>query len=529
MQVQDALFDQDVLTVKKPYLVLARKYRPVFLDEIVGQEVLVQTITNALRLNRLPHAMILTGVRGTGKTTLARIIAKIVNCKDPYITSDFIRSCEKCASCVGISRSQNTDLLEMDAASHTGVNDIRGIIDNVHYAPVVSRYKVYIIDEVHMLSISAFNALLKTLEEPPAHTIFIFATTEIQKIPLTILSRCQRFDLRRIKAEQLKNHYARILGEEDINFDARAMDLVVKAADGSVRDGLSIVDQAISLSRGHITTDVVEKMLCINNGQQIIQLFLHIADGDIVSLLDLIRQIYDAGADPIMIVNQLLELIHKISKSNVMNKMSNMDGFESAQLEKIQQLHIPFLSRSWQVLLKGLDDLKKSSMQLQALEMLLIRLCYMSTSVTPEELLAGGVANTDNAQHDMIKSKAAGSDLLRIRDLDHLLLVLYEKNELSLYYKLYNEIGVVSLEHGHLVLNLFKSDARFIKDLSEFLHTITSIQWNIKTVDKIVPTVAEKLTERDELKKKMATENEIVKEVLSNFTGSRIIDIKVSS
>jgi DNA polymerase III subunit gamma/tau len=326
--MQDSLFDYQDNKASRYYKCLALKYRPATFRELVGQDVLVKTLSNAIKMNRMPQAILLTGIRGVGKTTTARIIAKILNCNNLDLEDSMPNPCGQCESCISITKSQNQDVLEMDAASHTGVNDVRSIIENIHYKPMIGTYKVYIIDEVHMLSNSAFNALLKTLEEPPQHLIFILATTEIQKIPLTILSRCQRFDLKRLPQGSLKNHYLSILHKEKIEIEEAALDMIVKSADGSVRDGLSILDQVIALSNGSIQASLVSDILCFTDKKSIVQIFLHLINGSTKELLDFINSLYNAGSDPIILLSQLLELIHDLSKMQVMGNNDTIYGVE---------------------------------------------------------------------------------------------------------------------------------------------------------------------------------------------------------
>ena len=518
--MQESLFIGE-LNKNSHYKVLARKYRPKSFNELIGQDVLVQTLTNAVKMNRFPHAILLTGIRGVGKTTTARIIAKLMNCINLDLQS--IIPCEKCHSCISIAASQYTDVLEMDAASNTSVSDIRAIIENAYYAPVSSRYKIYIIDEIHMLSISAFNALLKILEEPPQHLIFVFATTEIQKIPLTILSRCQRFDLRRIPNEILKNHFMNISKIENFTIEDDALDLIIKAADGSVRDGLSILDQAIALSNGIITNRLVQNMLCINNKVQIIELFTYLASGEIQSVLNLANNLYNSGADPIMIVNQLLELVHEISKSKVLNDKTLLLEFTSQDVKVIKPLQIPFLSRSWQVLLKGLEEIKLSTMPMQALEMLLIRLCYLNVSKTPEEILKQ-FNNSSNATIPTSNNVKTTS----IESIDDLLSALYERNELDLYYILHNEVALVELQHGVVKINCLNYQANnFVQTFQKKLKEITAEDWIVEVVQDQALTIGLQKKQEQDKKKAAIKDNEIVKEILNNFTGSKIIDIKV--
>lgn len=540
-------------TAATPYQVLARKYRPSSLRELIGQDILVKTLTNAIQMNRMPHAILLTGIRGVGKTTTARIIAKIINCTQLSTDEDATYvACNACKNCIDISNAQHIDIVEMDAASNTSVNDVRIIIENAHYKPAVGQYKVYIIDEVHMLSNSAFNALLKTLEEPPQHLIFIFATTEIQKIPLTVLSRCQRFDLRRVHENLLQAHYLGILHKEGVTISDVAMGIIVKAADGSVRDGLSILEQAIALSHGIIEADQVRDMLCINNNAQIAEIFMYLIRGQVQSLISLVDDLYFSGSDPVMITNQILEIVHCLSKNKVLGLQYPLEGFTSKQLQEIETLQIPFLARSWQILLNGLEEIKKSSMPFKAFEMLLIKLCYMSVGPTPEEILHNGI-NTNvtpkdsiypdkNAEQlsssdDSVDKKLYSKDpnllqadpLTRIDTIEDLMNRLYDRHSLELYHVLKNEVAIVSFQDGCIVLNpLMQNIEKFLMHLRQELKLLTKKDWMITVADGGMTLQQAQIVEYDQLKKDIE-DNEVIKEVLGNFTGSKIADIKANN
>jgi DNA polymerase-3 subunit gamma/tau len=369
------------------YRVLARKYRPTKLSEVIGQDFLVETLKRGIEGNRLGHAFILTGIRGTGKTTTARIIARSLNCE----AGPTPEPCGMCSSCSSIAQDRSMDVIEIDAASRTSVDDIREIIEASRYKAVSSRYKIYIIDEVHMLSKSAFNALLKTLEEPPPHVKFIFATTEIHKVPATILSRCVRFDLKRIESPTLVSYFKSLCDQETVTCDDDALGLIAKAAEGSVRDGLSLLDQAITYGTSHVTTAQVRQMLGLSDQGALLELFQIMMEGNIALALEKLRYFYQEGADPLRILEDLLELTHwlqclKISPSLAQEITLTAEKREKG-IELTQTLSIPSLTRVWQMLLKGLDELKRAPIPQKALEVLVIRLTYLAPLPPLHELL----------------------------------------------------------------------------------------------------------------------------------------------
>jgi DNA polymerase-3 subunit gamma/tau len=361
------------------YLVLARKYRPQNFSELVGQEVLVTTLTNSIKNNRLHHAYILTGIRGVGKTTTARIIAKTINCTNKKSTTD---ACGICDNCVAISSSKHQDVIEIDAASRTGVDDIREIIDSIAYAPVMASYKVYIIDEVHMLSNNAFNALLKTLEEPPAHVKFIFATTEIRKVPITILSRCQRFDLRRLDESEIISHLKNILSKENLQADDNALELIAKTSEGSVRDSLSLLDQALSNNNYQelLSFEVVEKMLGLNDRIKVIELFETLLLGDFTAAVAKFNILYSYSSDISQLISDLMEITHKVTSSKLIQGYK-LDGYSKFQQEKIAEIankiSLSSLTRIWQMFIKGNSEIAFLDMQKAAFEMLIARICHL--------------------------------------------------------------------------------------------------------------------------------------------------------
>ncbi len=380
----------------RSYQVLARKYRPQTFTDMIGQEVLVRTLTNAFAADRVAPAFIFTGVRGTGKTTTARIVAKCLNCVGPDGTGGpTIAPCGVCENCRAIAEDRHLDVVEMDAASRTGVDDIREILDGVRYRPMTARNKVYIIDEVHMLSRNAFNALLKTLEEPPDNVTFIFATTEIRKVPITVLSRCQRFDLRRIPADVLAEYLAKLAAAEGATVSDEALRLLARAADGSARDGLSLLDQAIAHGGpgggGDTDEHRVRAMIGLADAGLVYDIFDDLMAANPASALGHLRDMYDAGADPIVVVQDLLHLTHWLTR--VLVVPSAADDATATQLERTRgveiarRLSVPVLSRTWQVLMKGLAEVQVAPSALQAAEMVLIRLAHMADMPPPADLI----------------------------------------------------------------------------------------------------------------------------------------------
>ncbi|HEX9647737.1 MAG TPA: DNA polymerase III subunit gamma/tau [Alphaproteobacteria bacterium] len=376
------------------YRVLARKYRPALLADLVGQEVMVRTLANAFATGRIAHAFLLTGVRGIGKTTTARIIARALNCTGPdgSYQAPVAEPCGRCDDCRAIAEDRHVDVLEMDAASHTGVENMRDLIDRVRYAPAIGRFKVYIIDEIHMLSVPAFNALLKTLEEPPAHVKFVFATTEPRKIPVTVLSRCQRFDLRRVDAEVLAGHLAAIAAKEGAEVEDGALALIARAADGSVRDGLSMLDQAIGdAAPGPVQASQVREMLGLADRVRVFDLFEAVLGGRLATALDLLGEQYRAGADPVTVLQDLLELTHWLTRVAVTPEAAADPGLPEAERVRgramAEALGVPELARAWQVLLKGLREAQAAPQPLEAAEMVLVRLAHAADLPTPADLV----------------------------------------------------------------------------------------------------------------------------------------------
>ncbi|MEP3524972.1 MAG: DNA polymerase III subunit gamma/tau [Hyphomicrobiales bacterium] len=373
------------------YRVLARKYRPSTFDDLIGQEPMVQTLTNAFKLGRIAQAYMLTGVRGVGKTTTARILARALNYETDAIQTPTIEMPDYGAHCDAIIDSRHIDVIEMDAASHTGIDDIREIVDAVKYKPAAARYKVYIIDEVHMLSKSAFNGLLKTLEEPPEHVKFIFATTEIRKVPVTVLSRCQRFDLRRIEADTMVDFLDNVSKKEPVTVEKNALSLVARASEGSVRDALSLLDQAIAHGGGTVDSEQMRDMLGLADRTRVIDLFNHIMSGRVKEALDEIKAQVDIGADPLVVLTDLADFTHLVTTAKLADGVPNGQALSDLEKEKAEEfatnLSIRVLSRAWQMLLKGIEEVQSANKPWAAADMVIVRLAYVADLPTPDEAL----------------------------------------------------------------------------------------------------------------------------------------------
>src|SRR6201996_3606068 len=386
-------FDLGGAPEAKAYRVLARKYRPASFEDLIGQDAVVRTVSNAFETGRIPQAWILTGVRGVGKTTTARILARALNYElpDGSVKGPTIHMPTLGVHCKAIMESRHMDVLEMDAASHTGVDDVRAINDSVRYAPASARYKVYIIDEVHMLSTAAFNAFLKTLEEPPEHAKFVFATTEIRKVPVTVLSRCQRFDLRRVEADVLMKHLSGIATKEGVEIEPEALGIIARAAEGSVRDSLSLLDQAIAHAAGAVRADTVRQMLGLADRTRVIDLFESLARGDIASAFKEFREQYDVGADPIVVLSDLAEFVNFVTRVKIVP--ATADNLAFGETERLRardfasKLSMRVLSRMWQMLLKGITEVQGATRPAAAAEMVLVRIAYVADLPTPDEAI----------------------------------------------------------------------------------------------------------------------------------------------
>tara|TARA_B100000287_G_scaffold429487_1_gene482918 strand:- start:607 stop:1821 length:1215 start_codon:yes stop_codon:yes gene_type:complete len=373
------------------YKVLARKYRPRTFEDLIGQNSMVKILSNAFSLNRIAHAFLFTGVRGVGKTTAARIVARGLNClKD---NSPTISPCGVCSSCISAKNDRHVDIVEIDAASHTGVDDVRELTEGVRYKPAEGRYKIYIIDEVHMLSTQAFNALLKTLEEPPEHVKFIFCTTEIKKIPVTVLSRCQKFDLRRVAVDELVELLRSICSKEEVSIDDKSLNLLARYSDGSVRDSLSLLDQAISMSNTGITLETINNMLGLSDKSIVWDLFDKLIQGDILSVLNHYDNLLKSGSDPVLIMEELLQISHNVARAKAvpsLNTAQVMSEYETNRALKSAELtNIPSVARCWQLLLKGQEEMQKAFSVKEACEMVLIRIAYATDLPDLKTLIEG--------------------------------------------------------------------------------------------------------------------------------------------
>ncbi len=404
------------------YLVLARKYRPQNFNELIGQDVLVKTLTNAIKNNRLHHAYILTGIRGVGKTTSARIIAKTLNCTNIEANQQ-AKACGVCDNCKLIANSHHQDVLEIDAASRTGVDDIREIIDSIAYSAVLAKYKIYIIDEVHMLSNNAFNALLKTLEEPPAHVKFIFATTEIRKVPITILSRCQRFDLRRLDEKEIVDHLKNVLQKENFSAEDLALELIAKFSEGSVRDSLSLLDRALATNNhdSFLPAIVVEEMLGVNDRFKIIELFEFLLTGQFRMALDKFLEIYSFTSDISQILQDLIEVNHRSILTKLL-KDYKIEGYSKNQNEKIfeiaNKVDISILLRIYQLITKSISEINFSLMPKNSFEVLLARICHIIAIPDLKSLLIDlnkTKNNTDN--HSQLKNNRLDNEEELIKEI----------------------------------------------------------------------------------------------------------------
>lgn len=532
-------------TNENQYVVLARKYRPQNFEDLLGQDALVRTLTNAIQNNRLHHAYILTGIRGVGKTTTARLIARALNCvgKDGN-GGPTIKPCGECDNCKAIAAGRHMDVIELDAASHTSVDDIRELLDSARYAPTNARYKIYIIDEVHMLSKGAFNALLKTLEEPPAHVKFIFATTEIRKVPVTILSRCQRFDLQRLSIDTLTQLFTKILQNENIPAASESLEMIAKAADGSARDGLSLLDQAIVLSNGNISNDVVKKMLGLADRSQTLELFANLLKGNMETVLNAVSEQYVNGATPMIILQDLINITHDIAKVKIVPSLLNSVNFSEIEKNTFSELSqsasLAVLSKIWQMLIKGISELNMAPSAVEALEMVLLRVAYSASLPTPYEILnevkknsnlISQSANTVSAVQPSADEKkndlpvnSSNSEYISFNSIDDLLRYLEKTKKALIEYSIKNDVSVCAFENGRIAMKMSPSIHQdFVINLHKLLLETTGKKWEIETVKgELDETIADKENYAVEAKKKNVAEYPLVKKILDEFKGAKI-------
>ena len=518
----------------KQYVALARKYRPQNFEDLLGQDALVQTLTNAIKNNRLHHAYILTGIRGVGKTTTARLIARAINCiGEDGKGGPTIHPCGICENCKAIAADRHIDVIELDAASKTGVDDMREILDGVRYKPVSARYKVYIIDEVHMLSKSAFNALLKTLEEPPAHVKFIFATTEIRKVPVTILSRCQRFDLQRLSVDTLMQLFHKILTAENIEADEQALLMVARAADGSARDGLSMLDQAIVLGDGKIDAQTVGNMLGLADRHQTADLYEKLLSGDVSAVLQKVDEMYTNGASPQLILQDLVDLTHLLAKVKIIPDYLHDVSLSETDRDlcaKLCNVPINILSKIWQMLIKGLSEIQYALSPIDALEMILMRIAYSASLPTPADLLkelkkkstlTETPANNQPLATDVSQNSESHVVLENTNDLIKLLTA---KKQPLLMFAVKNDMSFKEFANGQMHIALSeKADKNLIMNLRGFLEKNTGINWKIDIdYEPLGETLAFKEAQALNADKKNISEYPLIKAILDEFSGAKI-------
>jgi DNA polymerase-3 subunit gamma/tau len=567
------------------YRVLARKYRPSTFADLIGQDAMVRTISNAFESGRIPQAWVLTGVRGVGKTTTARILARALNYElpDGSVGGPTIDMPVLGVHCQAIMESRHLDVIEMDAASHNGVEDVRAINEAIRYAPVSARYKVYILDEVHMLSGAAFNALLKTLEEPPAHAKFVFATTEIRKVPITVLSRCQRFDLRRVDAALLVKHLQGIAEKEAITAEPEALGMIARAAEGSVRDALSLLDQGIAHAAGPVRAEDVRQMLGLADRTKIIDLFEALMRADLARALQEVREQYDAGADPAMVLGDLAEFTHFVTRVKIVPALADDVSLTEAERTRgrgiAAKLSMRVLARTWQMLLKGIEEVAAAGRPLAAAEMALVRIAYAADLPTPDEVIRslgdtsrgngasaapGGqpLSRADMPRADLSARAEAprSSDLPRggtraalatapaelpvnepmargeattivvraLQSFEELVALAVEKRDLGVKTALERDVRLVRFEDGRLEFSLEPSAQKSLTgELSKKLADWTGRRWMvIVSAEPGAPTLyAQAQTRKAELKDGVRGDP-LVQAVLTRFPGAEIVDVR---
>ncbi|SDP79019.1 DNA polymerase III, tau subunit [Phyllobacterium sp. YR620] len=578
----------DTRTPDSAYRVLARKYRPQNFNDLIGQEPMVRTLTNAFETGRIAQAWMLTGVRGVGKTTTARILARALNYQTADIDKPTIDLTVPGEHCQAIMEGRHVDVIEMDAASHTGIDDIREIIEQVRYRPVSARYKVYIIDEVHMLSNQAFNGLLKTLEEPPPHVKFIFATTEIRKVPITVLSRCQRFDLRRIDTSVLVRHLQKIADLESIAVDDVSLSMIARAGEGSVRDSLSIFDQAIAHGAGRVEAEAVRSMLGLADRARIIDLFEMLMRGDVASALREFRAQYDVGADPAVVLTDLADFNHLVTRirftPDVADDISLSEDERLRGRDFAEKLSIRVLSRTWQMLLKGITEVEESSRPVQAAEMLLIRIAHAADLPTLDEALKsledGGIPASPNrsegsrpgnggaptaragqvdamaTQRGVVTSNGGAtmrlvepapksepsvappvvveqpqSPAVAVESIEDIVALADKHRDMQFKIMVKNCVRLVSMKPGRLEINLTENAPKsLLTDLSQKLSEWTGIRWMVSlSREPGNATVNETETAKRDTLLSDARSDPDVAAILAKFPGAKIINVRITA
>jgi len=567
----------DATSPTASYRVLARKYRPSTFADLIGQDAMVRTISNAFESGRIPQAWVLTGVRGVGKTTTARILARALNYElpDGSIKGPTITMPVPGVHCQAIMESRHLDVIEMDAASHNSVEDVRAINEAVRYAPVSARYKVYILDEVHMLSGAAFNALLKTLEEPPPHAKFVFATTEIRKVPITVLSRCQRFDLRRVDGALLVAHLQGIAEKEAITAEPEALALIARAAEGSVRDSLSLFDQAIAHAAGPVRAEDVRQMLGLADRTRIIDLFEALMRGDLARALAELRDQYDTGADPAMVLGDLAEFTHFVTRVKVVPALA--DDVSLTEVERTRgrafaaKLSMRVLARTWQMLLKGLEEVAAAGRPLAAAEMILVRIAYAADLPTPDEVIrslgegarGNGAAPAPSGQpapraemavrsempargspraalasagplaaapavEPVARGDEAGMPVRAPQSFEELVALAAEKRDLTLKSALERDVRLVRFEEGRLEIALEASAPKALTgELSKKLADWTGRRWMvIVSAEQGAPSLRAQADMRKAELKDGVRSDPLVQAVLARFPGAEIVDVR---